>query len=591
MMKTLQQKISFWLIVLACISLSGVISAIPKSRAGSLIAITKSIINTAAAVNTDASYSSVVSAVSSSDVLLVTVTVTNYGSSPTVTINDSYAGFSTPVTNGTVSDTALGWSGGGGSFSSVNSVLTVTSPTMVSGTTKSFSYTITPANMPNNKPRMLALPISTTSSNFGISQMMDTVYVMELPNSSAAGSSFVANTYNNASGGIDLSFVVPAVSVLIGNTTLYSSTTTLSTPKQDSTVTGNNSTDCNSITISYSRGGSCMYNTTATVSTVINAKTVTVGSASAQVMTVPPSAIVGNIKVGGSTAAVGNVLLPGQHLSSNTDSSSASQSIAYSIDSNSVSGLKGSGDSDVFGNVYLDANLALAKRNPDFLLDNASYTSYGDLINVGESNISLSCAAGAGNNCGAGGTPATAKYVLSAKNGLNFDLSSIKMSNITSTPKNPKNSGYLWYVKGDLTITGLVASTTITNVGIGTIFVEGKLIISDLSVSATGKPLGFIATNGIEWKIDRADVTSSTLNSVAFFSNLDFTASTIAASQSLKLVGSVVARQTVSFADVKLPNISDNLNLLIQYDQALTTNPPPRMSKLATQPSASGVSQ
>jgi hypothetical protein len=513
------------------------------------------------------------------DVVKISIVVTNFGASTgSISLKDSYLsdtyGFTTPSAGGWYNvgtNEALG-----GSVTFANGLATGVSPQIEAGKQAEMRYTVTGAqNMPSNKSRLVAFPVTSADVYNGQSNYIFNIgYIMFTPNIDTPTENSVASSFVKKTGDTDLydmAFMIPGVTVSVGNTTVTSGDT-VGLRSMVGTPVNDNSLSCNG-NYTNNRGGVCLYNTKATVSVGGSQ----VASASALLMTVPASAVIGSIKIGSGITVdqsnVSNVLLPGDHIASGVKGSTANQNVSYSIDNGSVTGLNTDLSSSASGNVYLDVNLALVRKNPDFVISKSNFHSIKNIISGANQAFDLTC----DGSCDA--DPVFHLKPLTSGSGI-LDLSAQNLTNSSASVKNPKKGGYVWFIDGDLAIESDSAIKTLTNVGLGTIYVNGKLTIKNISIEkSSGAALGLIASEDVAWQTNVSG--NSNLKSVAVFANHNFIGLTSSGSQSLSLLGAIVARQNVDFSGVSTPDSADSVNLTVSYDSSLAQNPPPGMAKLS----------
>lgn len=552
--------------------------------ASSGFVINKSINNT---ILTAAVKGSAATVIRPTDVVQIDITVTNLGpDKASITLIDYYQadnsyGFDSESDSANSSWYNVGTATkAGGSVSLSAGIATGVSPQIAVGQQLQMRYKVTNAkNLPSNKTRLVALPVTSDGYNGVTKFIHDVGYVLFTPNIDNVATDSVASSFVKKEGAVelyDLAFMIPGVTVSVGTTTVTAGETVALRSMQSASSSADSLLNCNGVQTT-NRGGVCLYNTKATVSI----GGVSAGSASAMLMTVPASAVIGSVKIGTDASApsvdVSNILLPGEHVASGVKGSTANQNINYSIDSGSVTGLNDSLLSK-YGNVYLDVNLSLVKKNPDYIISKTTYSGVKSIIQTGEGgkpSFTLSCDV----SC-APATP-TFRITPSAAGWGYLDLSSQSMTNSTAKVKTSKKGGYVWYVDGNLVIEDSTTFRKITNLGLGTIFVNGELTIRNISVdTSSGAALGIIA-NKIIWKTDLAVAGKSELKSVAIFANGDFVGTTTRGDHSLSLLGTIVARDNVDFSGVLTPDTADTVNLKVQYDTSIAQNAPPGMAKLS----------
>ncbi len=576
-------------LILTAVSLS-----IPKVQAGGLIMISKSMYtlnvgNDNPTIAARVRLNSVGTVYKTTNIVEVAIHISNNGVDREVTIKDIYKDSSGGSFGfATLDSQSLKWYKNGAFESNAANnagcppdMVCVTK--LITGTDWELRYRISGAALPSYKDRLIAFPLKADVNGL-TDAIVDVGYVLFTPDPSQTSNITATASSKNVGGTAeyDLGLVVPGVSVGIAGLNQRTPDTLVIVPRQGDAASTPSNRVCigdQSVTITSNRSGSCVFSAPVSISV----GGVPTSSATAYMMVVPTSSIVGSIFVGNSAATAGKVILPGQHIAStpsgSVGGSTAKENVGYAINPDSVSGFVADPAVNIYGNVYLNANLARLKKNPDLLVSAANANAF-DLA-VTNADYEFVC----DNPCTENPLP-TFRLKPKGTNGVSrFNLGSSSLTLLGGGTAKPRKDGYVWYVKGNLIIEpgGADPVVTMRNVVGGTVIVEGNLTIKDTSIQPDPvnanptQPLGFIALGSTtRWELDTnaPDNSVSKLDAVGFFSRNTFEGVTAKNTHQLKLIGSIVA-STVNFSGVRTPADADALNLEVVYDQRLIAYPPP----------------
>lgn len=443
-----------------------------------------------------------------------------------------------------------------------------------------------PDAFPTYKSRLVGYPVYVQDFNMTFDTMYDITYLYYVPNTAAVTKQISSSLYYSGPSNLDLGLIIPGASVTVttGNVKTVTTPSTLALyPNQNTLATAGDAVtpgkQCQ-LTLNppyqKSRGGACLFTTTATVSD----GGVELGSARASFLALPSSSIIGNVYAGSGGLTADKLLLPGQHTAGSSTSHVAlsKENIAYSIDNNAVSGWD---PVSVYKNVYQNVNVQRLVRNPDWVI-NAANCNNGTYPHV---------------TCSSSGGEENIKYSLDS--GVNFNLSK---STLDGPPLKPRKDGYVVYVDGNLTIENSPYDNShdLRNYISGTIIVNGRLIIHNANITSPidlpSVPLGFIvlgtdgSTTAALWNSDFGN-DNRRLESVAFFVPKGTFKAVKTGATTLKLVGSIAANQ-VDLSDVapagnvagSATDAADQSGITIISDPTIAASPPPGFQLFSSSP-------
>lgn len=432
------------------------------------------------------------------------------------------------------------------------------------------SYTIINPTLPINKTRLVSFPTFVSTDSVVHAANMAVGYLFFVP----PVNQFTSGAFISDSGDkYDFMSMLPGATITISGTTITSPNTYMLFPLSNNTSGNSGGRKCGEIDYGGSnRGGTCLLNADATVS-VANMQ---IGRATAELLVSPKVTVVGGAYAQTSSSG-SNIIMPGQHVASNTISdSTAAQIIDYG-----GTGTNMWDPSVVFKNVNLNANINRIKNLADLEMREGNYSTFTNVSPITD--------------------PVTNMRALlidysesnGKKNPANIDLSNTKLRRIDGTTSTTRKDGYVLHVKGNLIIRGDSGTGTIKNLTKGTIIADGYIRIENLSIDGTDSvdatkthPLGLIAlgnadtTGHLDWVINSSGGSSmySKLNHVALFAKDSLITTTNKDSQSVYLNG-MMAASVIDFSGVKTSSSdSDILNLGVVYDQSMSTNAPPGFS-------------